>query len=114
MKAGKLRHSVTIQSLVTGSPDQLPSGEPNVAWTNYLTGVSADIQPLRGRELFAAQEHHSEATVRFVVRWRAGITDTMRVVHAGLYYGIVWVPPVDRAGKQRDLELLTKQGVANG
>lgn len=114
IKAGDLRHLVTIQRLVSGSPQQKPSGEPDTAWADYLTNVSASIEPLRGKELYAAQEHRSEATVRIRMRWRDGITAAMRIVHGGLYYNIVWVPVYDRDGKRVELDLLTTQGVNDG
>ena len=112
MRAGKLRHQVVIQSLVPGSPQQKASGEPDTTWTNLLTGVSASIEPLSGRELFAAQEHHSEIEVRIRVRYRSGLTAAMRVVHDGLYYDIAAI--IDPELRHRELQLMCKQGVTQG
>lgn len=114
MRAGKLRHRVTIQYLATGSPAQLPSGEPNEAWTDLLTGISAEWITLSGRALFAAQEHHSEVRGVWRIRWRSSITDKMRVVHGGKYYNILFVPPYDKSGKQRQLDLECAEGVNEG
>lgn len=114
MKAGALRHRVTIQRLTAGSPQQKPSGEADMDWATLYQNVPAAIEPLRGRELYAAQEHHSEATVRIRIRWVDDVTAGDRFVFDDLYYGIVWVPPVDKKGKQFDMELLTRQGVNDG
>ncbi len=113
LKAGALTHLVAIERFAIGSPQQLADGSPNGEWTSHLSSVSASIEPLRGRELFAAQEHHAEATVRFRIRWRDSITPQMRIVYGGLYYPIVWVPPVDRDGRKVEMELLTTQGVSD-
>lgn len=112
IKAGTLRHQVTIQRLVAGSPQQKPSGEPDTAWAAWLTNVSASIEPLRGRELFAAQEHHSEVTTRIRVRYRAGVEPTMRVVFGSTVYEVLAV--LDKEMRHVELELLCRVGVNDG
>lgn len=112
LNAGSLRHLITIQRLVAGSPQQKPSGEPDVSWGTFLANVSASIEPLRGRELFAAQEHHSEVTTRIRLRYREGIEAAMRVVFEGLYYDILVV--LDKQMRHVELELLVKQGMSDG
>lgn len=114
MKAGRLRHQVTIEQYALGSPQQTPTGEPDGAWATYLSSVSAEWVTLSGRALFAAQEHHAEVRGIWRIRWRTGITDKMRVVHNGLYYPILWVPPYDKAGKQWQMDLECAQGVSVG
>lgn len=111
MRAGKLRHQITIQHYVTGSPAQNPTGEPDGAWTDLLTGVSAEWVTLSGRELYAAQEHHSEVKGIWRIRWRSTVTSKMRVVHKGLYYTIHFVPPADRRGVQAQMDLQCSEGV---
>lgn len=112
MEAGKLRHTVVIESLVTGSPQRHPNGELVQEWTAYLAGVSAMVEPLSGRELFAAQEEHSEATTRVRIRYREGIAADMRVVFGGQYYDIVSV--IDRGMRHVELWLMCKSGVKYG
>ena len=111
MKAGSLRHRIVIQQLVAGSPPQTSSGEPNDVWTDLVT-VWASIEPLNGRELFAAQEHDSEVTVRIRIRYRSGITHLMRISHDGKYYDIRAVIDPQLLGEQ--LQLLCTQGLNNG
>ena len=114
MRRGKLRHKVTIQQLVAGSPQQTPSGQPDEAWADLLTNVSAEWITLTGRALFAAQEHHSEVKGIWRMDWRDSITAKMRVVHDGLYYDILWKPPYDRSGKKHQLDLECAEGVSDG
>ena len=111
MRAGKLRHRVTIQQLTAGSPQQLPSGEPDTSWADYLT-VYASIEPLRGRELLLAQQLVSEVSVRIRMRYRAGVTAAMRAVFEGVNYSILAV--IDVELKHAELELMCSTGVNQG
>lgn len=114
MRAGALRQRITIQHFVVGSPQQKPSGEPDGTWTDLYTNEPAQWVTLSGRSLFAAQEHHSEVRGVWRIRWRAGIDAKMRVVHGGLYYNILWVPPYDKSGKQWQMDLECAEGVNFG
>ena len=111
MQAGKLRHRVTIQQLVAGSPQQNAGGEPDTTWTDVAT-VYASVEPLRGRELFAAQAVNSEVSGQIRMRYRAGISPDMRIVYAGRHYDILaLVNPLER-----NIELLAyvREGPNNG
>lgn len=112
MQAGRLRHQVTIQHRVEASPQQFGTGEPDTSWSAYLTGVWASVDPLRGRELFAAQEHHSEIEVRIRIRYQEGITAAMRVVFESQYYDILAI--IDPEMRHRELQLMCKLGVNEG
>lgn len=114
MKPGKLRQRITIQQLVAGSPQQKPSGEPDETWTAVLTDIAAEWIPLSGNALFAAQAHHAQVRGIWRIRWRSSVTPSMRVVHNGLYYDILWVPPVDRAGRLWQMDLECAEGVNKG
>ena len=111
IRNGQLRNRVTIQQLATGSPDVFPSGEPDAAWTDVKT-VWAAIEPLRGRELLAAQQIASEVSGTITIRYRAGVTAAMRVSFRSRYYEILAV--IDPEERQRELELMCKQGVTEG
>jgi SPP1 family predicted phage head-tail adaptor len=99
MRAGPLRYSVTIQQLVAGSPQQKPSGEPDKSWTALAT-VAADIRPLRGQALFAAQQVGSRVDTEIDLRYSSevsGVSAGMRVLHGSTVYDIVSVPPLEPA-----------------
>jgi SPP1 family predicted phage head-tail adaptor len=112
MQAGKLRHKVTIEQLLVGSPQDTPEGAPDAAWTIILPDIWAAVEPLQGRELFAAQEHHSEVTTRIRIRYRPGITAAMRVAFDGRLYNIRSI--IDREERHRELQLLCTEGVNDG
>jgi len=111
MKAGDLRHRVTLQQLVTGSPQNTTAGEPDQAWGDVAT-VWAAVEPLQGRALEAAQMIQSEVTGRIRIRYRAGVTAAMRVSFDGRLYDIKAV--VDPDERHRELVLYTAQGVNDG
>ena len=89
MKAGDLRHRITIQQLTSTN-----SGEATVeSWADFLTNVPAAISPLSGREILAAGAEQSGTRVRFVIRYGNGtqVTSSMRIVHNSATYNITEV-----------------------
>lgn len=111
MQAGTLRHRITIQRKVAGSPQQNALGEPDVTWTDYLT-VSASVDPVTGKESFIAQEHLNRVTTKIRMRYRAGVTGDMRVSFNGSIYDIKAV--LNWGERNIELMLLCEQGVNNG
>lgn len=111
MRAGRLRHRITIQQLVAGSPDQRGTGEPDEAWTDVTT-VWGAVEPLQGRALWAAQERHAEVSVSVRIRYLAGVTAKMRVVFENRYYEIEAV--IDNRERHVEMELLCREGVSDG
>jgi SPP1 family predicted phage head-tail adaptor len=112
MQAGRLRHKVDIEYLSANSPDQDQYGAPDQSWTTLYNDIWAAVEPLSGRELFAAQEHHSEVETRIRVRYRSDITAKMRVVFNGNYYDIKAV--INSEFRNRELHLLCATGVNQG
>lgn len=111
MRAGRLRHRVTIQQLVAASPDQYGTGEPDEGWSDVAT-VWASVEPLQGKALFAAQEMHADVEVSIRLRYRSGITEKMRVVFESRFYEIVAV--IDNQERHIELQLLCREGVSIG
>lgn len=107
--AGLMTHRVTLQR-PSASVDSL--GQRVESWT-YLATVWAQVQPLRGREFFAAGAIQSEATVKIRIWHRADVTGEMRVLWRGVPHAIV-APPVDIDGAGRALELLCSAGMRDG
>jgi len=102
---------VTLQQRAAGSPQQHASGEPDDAWTDVVT-VWAAVEPLAGRELFAAQQHHSEVTGRIRLRYREGVTAAMRFVFEARIYNIV--AQIDGEERHRELSFYVAEGVNDG
>lgn len=90
MRAGKLRHRVTIQQLVAGSPQKTPMGAPDEAWTDVAT-VWADVRPLRGKALFEAQQALSRVNTVIEIRYSAtvaAVTSAMRATLGNVVFDI--------------------------
>jgi SPP1 family predicted phage head-tail adaptor len=106
--AGRLEQRVTLQQRVAGVN---ALGQASNSWASMLD-VWAAVEPLRGREFFAAGQTQSEVTTRITIRWRQGVTSAMRVVWRGQPFDIIAV--VEPEGQRQTLELMCVQGVADG
>jgi SPP1 family predicted phage head-tail adaptor len=74
MRAGRLRHRVTVQAFTELGVDAV--GTPQGQWDATAIDVAAEVTPLSGSELLAAQQVGAETT--HVVRMRYGTTVTPR------------------------------------
>lgn len=75
--------------------------------------LSADIRPLSGRELIAAQAVQSRVATQIVMRFRPRTTARMRVVHRETFYNIVAVIPDPETGRTW-MTLQCESGVSEG
>ena len=103
MEFSKLRHRVTIQekAAVTDS-----FGEEINDWSDVCT-VWAAVEPLKGREFFAAQKENAETTVRITIRYRFGITADMRVLYCNNVYEINAI--IDLEERHVELQLMCRE-----
>lgn len=69
MRAGKLRHRITIQS---ESETADGAGGYGLAWTDLAT-VWASVEPLSGRELRQADQVQDETTHQVTIRYRSDV-----------------------------------------
>lgn len=105
MRSGALRHHITIQQK-TVTRDSY--GAEVVTWSTFATPW-ADIQPLNGRELIAAQATQSEVTGKIIMRYLAGVLPAMRISYEGKYYDIK--AAIDPGLQHRELQLLISEGL---
>ena len=78
-----------------------------------VANVWASIEPLSVREFIASQAVQAEITARAVIRYRADIDATMRLIHRGKIYNIIGI----LADKNSGLEYQTltlSEGVNDG
>lgn len=101
MRAGRLRHRVDIQRRASVQDEE--SGQMVPGWATAWDKCPADFTPVSGREFIAGQGTQNEVIARIVIRYRAGVTDDMRVLYRGVIYGIQAVLPDAGSG----LEYLT-------
>jgi SPP1 family predicted phage head-tail adaptor len=109
MRAGQLRHLVTIEQRAT-TPDTY--GEPAQTWTTLQADQPASIEPLSGRELINAQAVQSDVTHRVRMRYVAGIETKHRIVFGTRVLDIRAIRNVDERGIE--WELLCTEGTSNG
>lgn len=103
MRAGDLTNRILIQRPVdTGRRNQV--GEPEIIWADVCT-VWAAVEPVRGREYWAAQQVNGEATVRIRMRYRPGIDRTMRVLFGGRILQLI-SPPINVQERNVELQLM--------
>lgn len=103
MRAGRLRHRVTLLSPQI-TRDGL--GTPTTEWIDQGQEW-AGVEPLKGREFHAARQEHGEVTVRIVLRHRAGIGADWRVQHDGITYELI-APPINPDMRNRETQLMCK------
>ena len=84
MEAGKLRHRIEIQSAVEARDSH---GGVDYAWSTAATRWGS-IEPLSGRELFAAQQIEAQVDVRVRLRHYDGLEPAMRLKHGTDIYEI--------------------------
>lgn len=78
MRAGQLNKKVTVQSYTSAANS---FGEMIETWSTYATR-NASVEPLQGREFWAAQQLNSEVTSKIRLRYDSitgAITPKMRV-----------------------------------
>lgn len=112
MRAARLSHQVTLQKNENVTDPR--SGQKQQQWVDVAT-VWAGIEPLRGRELIAAQQVNSEVTTRIVMRWAADllIDHSMMVLFVDLQgaehrYDILH-DPINPNMVNREIQLLCKE-----
>lgn len=108
MKYERLKQRIRIESK---SVTRNELGEEVVAW-ELLAETWAEANPLRGSEFFAAAQLQDDQIVKFIIRHRAGVQETMRVMWRGEHYDITSVISV--SGGLRIMELMTRRGVRDG
>lgn len=97
VRAGAMRHQVTIQSRST---TQDAAGEQLDTWSTFATR-RASLQRTTGREAFAAVQDNGRVPTVFELRWVAGVLPGMRLVHDTQVYNIVSAIDPDNGLKAR-------------
>lgn len=102
IRAGRLRNRLELQT-DTATVDEYGDKSPS-AWLTTQT-VWAAIEPLRGRELFAAQQVKSDVTHKITMRHQPGITSAMRFKEGSRAFNIA-APPINVRERDRMIEVL--------
>lgn len=108
LPAGKFDRRITLQQK---SVTRAGNGEEVVSWV-AVAELWARVEPIRGREFFAAAEMHDATDHRVTIRYRTGVTRDMRVMWGEQPLDIVSV--IDVNARRENLELMCISGVRNG
>lgn len=94
LAAGRLRHTVRIEEF-TQSRDS--DGYPTEYWSEWAT-VAAEVVPLSAREFVQSAQVQSQVVARITIRYREGLSATMRIIFRGQVYNIAGVLPDNWSG----------------
>jgi len=100
----KLRHRVTLQTK-SSVPDG--GGGFTIVWSD-LAVVFADVEPLSGRERYAAERIEPVVTHRVTIRYRSDVDTTMRAMFGARYLYIN--SAIDPGERTRYLQLGCTEG----
>jgi SPP1 family predicted phage head-tail adaptor len=84
LDVGKLRHRITIERPVLNQ--DATTGEMVRTWETVVANEPAAVEPLSVRDFLAAQALQSAVTLRVTIRFRAGLTADMRLLHGSRIY----------------------------
>ena len=112
IRIGQLRHSITVQRRNT---TQDSFGQQSVAWVDAFT-ARADVKPLSGRELDAAQQMTAEVSHKVIIRYRPelaspSVAAAMRIVFRGRNFNIQ--AAINEGERNVFITLLTVEGLNN-
>lgn len=116
MRAGRLRNKVTLQRR---AETRNAVGEIEVAYVDVLDAW-ASIEPILGREYFAAQQVQADVTTRIRVRYMPEAQPTMRIKFVSDYgspevvdyYDIEGVQPVNE--RRQETILMCRKRYVDG
>lgn len=101
--AGRRQHQVILQS-ATATRDG--AGAEVVTWGTVAT-VWGVVEPLSGREYWAAQQQAAEMSYRVRIRYRAGVLPTWRVLYGSRVFLVLSV--IDVNERHEEMQLMCRE-----
>ncbi|MBW8373630.1 phage head closure protein [Stenotrophomonas sp.] len=95
--AQELNRKVTFQKL-TIEQDPI-TGAMVEAWVDYASAF-AKVEPLLGREFWAAAATQSEDSVKFTIRYRGDLDTAMRIAFDGEDFNITSIQNIRSANRE--------------
>lgn len=93
MDIGKLRHRITFQQLSNSKNEY---GEPVEDWLDIKT-VWAEIKPVSGKQFFAAKQINAEISHNVYIRYRNGLSPSMRIKFKERTFEILYIMNVNES-----------------
>lgn len=97
-----MRHRIILQK-ITATPNE--NGFESEVTEEYKT-VWAAVSNLQGREFFAAAQVNVESTVKFTIRYLAGIDPAMRIIFKGKAYNITAIDNIKYKNRYIEIKAL--------
>lgn len=111
MRAGELKHSITVQrKVVTGTGDR---GQPVYHWATR-SQVRANIEELSGRKLELARQLIATATHRVTLRFLSGLAIKDRILYKGRHFNINSIQDEQLLGFSQSLLCTEEVGLTVG
>ena len=106
MEAGRLNQRVEVQS---ASESRNAAGDVDQTWStdNFRW---AQIEPLKGRELFEAQQAKSDVTHKIRLRFYDGLTGRNRIKMGSRIFNIVGAP-INSSERDRETVVMAAEAV---
>ena len=104
---GEMRQRIALQAKTITKSEGIPLEN----WTTVAT-VWAAVSDISGKEYFQAGALQSEVTTRIKIRYRTGITTSMRVLYGSRVFQILSV--IDKDERHRVIELMCKEVIPGG
>ena len=92
IQAGKLDRRIIIEEKTA---EQDASGHESYTWSTFYD-TWAEVKPLGALERFNAEGKHAVETKAFIVRYKEGVSPTMRVSFENTYWQITGVEEYGR------------------
>ena len=97
MRAGRLRHRVSIRALQAAKDPT--NGQVTKTWSEFAT-VFAAVEPMSAKQFDGAEQNSSKVMTVVTIRWRAGILPSMRIHHGNRILEIQGVLPDKKSGRE--------------
>lgn len=104
-----MREIITIKKPII---DQNTFGEPVVTWDVVHENIFASVEPLIGKEYYAAKSIQSEAEYKIKTYYLADLDSSMIVEHGTKIYKII-TPPQNVKSYNRQTVLMCKELIKN-
>lgn len=97
MRAGRLRHRVSIRALQAVKDPT--TGQVTKTWVEFAK-VFAAVEPMSAKQFDGAEQNSSKVMTVVTIRWRAGIVASMRIHHGSRILEIHGVLPDKKSGRE--------------
>ncbi len=94
MMAGRLRHRLAIQDF---TEERQPSGQMKKTWNTVRT-VWGSVEPMKGSELFQAQQVCPRVTHKITIRGGRSLAPIQRAMFKGRFLNIEYVTDLREQG----------------